>query len=119
MPAAAQQMLLPFAALDFAGRSTVTLSEIALKLGGTAEHFAHLVDDGTLVAIDLSRHVGSRRMIRIPIEEYRRFVVQRLTGQRRAEFLAELTPATRLALAQEVLASLSPAERAALALPAA
>lgn len=119
MPAAAQQLLLPFASLDFASRSTVTLSEIAAKLGGTAEHFGHLVDDGTLVAVELSRHVGSRRMIRIPIEEYRRFVLQRLTGQRRADFLAELPPVTRLALAREVLASLSPAERAAIALPAA
>lgn len=114
MPLPAHQLLLPFASLDFSGREAVTLAEIAAKLGGTSEHYANLVEDGTLVAVDLTRHVGSRRMIRVPIEEYRRFVLSRLTGKRRAEFLDELPTATRRELANEFFASLPEAERAEL-----
>jgi hypothetical protein len=106
MPLPGQQLLLPFASLDFLGRHYVTLSEIAEKLGGTPEHFSNLVDDGTLVAFDLARHVGSRRMIRIPIEEYRRFVVSRLTGKKRAEFLAEVPPDSLSGILDDILAQL-------------
>lgn len=108
------QLLLPFASLDFSGRETVTLAEIAAKLGGSVDHYANLVEDGTLTALDLTRHMGSRRMIRIPIEEYRRFVLSRLTGKRRAEFLDELPNSTRSELADEFVSRMSEPERAAL-----
>ncbi|MBP8257097.1 MAG: hypothetical protein KAX37_07200 [Opitutaceae bacterium] len=98
------QLLLPFASLDFAGRDTVTLGEIARKLGGSLDHFANLVEDGTIVACDLTRHIGGRRMVRVPVEEYRRFVLSRMTTTRRTEFLGELPTATRREIAEECLA---------------
>lgn len=103
------QLLLPFACLDFSGRSTVTLGEIAQKLGGTVQHYANLVDDGTLVALDLKRHTGSRRMIRIPVDEYRRFVLAKLTSHERQAFIAELPPETLRELAAAIAARLSAA----------
>lgn len=104
---AAVQLHLPFACLDFPGRSTVTLAEIAQKLGGTAQHYINLVEDGTITALDLTRHVGSRRMLRIPIEEYQRYVLSRLTRRDRQNFLAELPPETLRELAAEIAARLA------------
>lgn len=85
-----QQLLLPFASLEFPGRGLVTIPEISEKLGCTVQHIINLVEDGTLVSCDLARHVGSRRMIRVPVEEYRSLLLNRLSGTRRKEHLTEL-----------------------------
>jgi hypothetical protein len=45
-------------------------------------------------------------MIRIPIEEYRRFVISRLTGKRRADFLAEVPPESLSGMLDDILAQL-------------
>lgn len=105
--AALQQLRLPFDCLDFPGRATVTLGEIAEKLGGSWQHYSNLVDDGTLVALDLKRHTGSRRVLRVPVDEYRRFVVARLTGPARTEFLAELPRETLREIAACIAARLA------------
>jgi len=91
------QSLLPFASLDFTGRDTVTTPEIARKLGVSVDHLGNMILDGTIVALDLARHRGkSRACYRVAIEEYRKFVLSRLTGEKRHEFLKEL-PASVLA----------------------
>lgn len=95
-----QQLLLPFASLDFPGRNVVTVAEIADKLGVTIQHVLNLIEDGSLIACDLARHVGSRRMVRVPVEEYRTFILKRLTGATRQEFIAGL-PRTTLAQIRE------------------
>lgn len=97
-----QQLLLPFASLDFPGRNVVTVAEIAEKLGATIQHVLNLIEDGSLVACDLARHVGSRRMARVPVEEYRNFILKRLTGASRAEFLTQLPRATLSQIRDEI-----------------
>lgn len=109
-----QRLLLPFASLDIPGRDVVTLGEIARKLGGSIDHYSNLVDDGTIVACDLARHIGGRRMLRVPIEEYRHFVLSRLTGKRRTEFVRELPLITRREIAAECIAHMPPEELAEL-----
>ncbi len=97
-----------FHSLDFPGRTVLYLWEVAQKLGGTVQHYLNLIDSGELVAIDTgSRANGkTRRMLRVPVEEYRNFVVLRLTGPRRTEFIKQLPVSTRLELIEELKASL-------------
>lgn len=102
-----QQLLLGFACLDFSGRSTVTLQEIATKLGISCDTLERQVDDGTLTALDLARHQTSRRLLRIPVDEYRRYVAARLTGPARRQFLAELPTETLREIAREIAARLA------------
>lgn len=107
MPEDPQQLSF-FHSLDFPGRTVLYLWEVAQKLGGTVQHYLNLVDSGELVAIDTgSRANGrTRRMLRIPLEEYRNFVILRLTGPRRAEFIRQLPVSSRLELIEELKASL-------------
>lgn len=102
-----QQLLLPFACLDFSGRSTVTLQEIAQKLGVSCDTLERQIDDGTLVALDLARHQTSRRLLRVPVDEYRRYVLARLTGPARREFIAHLPTETLREIAREIAARLA------------
>ena len=101
------QLSLPFACLDFPGRSTVTAGEIALKLGVTTRHILHLIEDGTIHALDLPRHSGSRSLLRVPVDEYRAFVIAKLTSATRREFIAELPPETLREIAREIAERLS------------
>lgn len=99
----ATQLQLPFDCLDFPGRATVTLAEIATKLGGSTQHYSNLIDDGTLTALDLTGHTGSRRMLRVPVDEYRRFVLACLTNrEKRADFIGELPQRTLLEIRAEI-----------------
>lgn len=104
MPAV--QLSLPFDCLDFPGRATVTVGEIALKTGYTAAHILGHIDAGRLVAID-SKLVGSRRSLRVPIDEYRRWVFSLLTGPTRADFIAELPDHTLRQIAAAIAARLA------------
>lgn len=103
------QTELPFPSLDFSGRGAVTLGEIARKLSFTVEHLSHLVDEGTLVALDGKSKEVSRRALRIPLEEYRQFVLKRLTGPGRTKFIAGLPAATLRELRKEIEAALQQA----------
>lgn len=111
MPAALQ-LLLPFACLDFPGRETVTVWEIAGKLGVTSQHVLDHVDENRLVALD-TKLVASRRNLRVPVDEYRRWVLSLLTGPARRQFLAELPQPVLRDIAAEILTS--PARREFLA----
>ncbi len=97
-----QQLSLEFASLDFPDNRTVTVAQIADKLKCTIPHILNLVDDGTLVACDAARRVGSRRMVRVPVEEYRRFVMKRLSGPSRADFVAGLPRTTLVQIREEI-----------------
>jgi len=87
--AAEQQLSLPFACLDFPGRDTVAIWEIAAKIGKTVRHVLDHVDAGKLVALD-SALVKSRRSLRVPVDEYRRWVLTLLTGPAQKTISAEL-----------------------------
>jgi hypothetical protein len=104
MPAV--QLSLPFDCLDFSGRDTVTVWEIAAKLGFTAQHVLDHIDDGRLAAINSSLAL-SRRNLRVPIDEYRRWVLSLLTTQNRTKFLEELPDATLREVVREGLAILA------------
>jgi len=106
MPTAVQ-LSLPFACLDFFGRGAVTAGEIADKLGCTPRHIIHLIEDGSIVGLDVTRHLGSKRMLRVPVDEYRRYVIGRLNGAGRSEFIAELPEATLREIAREIAARLA------------
>ena len=76
--------------IDFPGRRVVTVYEIASALRVAPQHVTNLVEDGTLSAYDLNRAAGTRRLLRVSIEEYRRFLACRLIGPGRIRFLEAL-----------------------------
>ena len=47
------------------GKRTVTVRECALTLGVTTDHVHHLIQDGTLLAVDVSRAGDARRHRRV------------------------------------------------------
>lgn len=106
MIAAAQQLALPFACLDFPDRTSVSVQEIAAKLGVTAQHVLDHIDAGKLVALDTAIS-GTRRNPRVAVDEYRRWVLSLLTAPARRTFLAELPHATLRELQQEIAAILA------------
>lgn len=66
--------------LDFLGRTTVLLTEIARKLGCTVRHLNNEVDSGALTVLDLRGPDSVRRCPRVPIECYRDYICRRLSG---------------------------------------
>ncbi len=97
-----------FASLDFPGRTTLHLGEIAGKLGCTVQHLLNEIDQNAFVGIDLKGAEATRRAIRVPIECYRTYVLSRLTGpvDFKMKFLRELPIATRRELIGELTLSL-------------
>jgi hypothetical protein len=104
----ATEQLTFFQSLDFPGRTTVTLAEIGERLGCTVQHLLNEIDSGSLAGLDLKRSGVSRRTIRVPVECYRNYVLQKLTGpvDFRMRFLRELPAAARRELIRELQASL-------------
>lgn len=103
-----QQLAFPFASLDFEGYTILTVDQIATKLRFTAQHILNLVDQGEIVAIDGKSKKATRRECRIAIEEYRAFIMKRLTGPASVskEFISQLPRDVRLALITELKESL-------------
>ena len=95
-----------FASLDFPGRSTLMLREIAVRLGVTVAHLLNEVESGELVALDLKRRGVSRRCVRVPAEGYRDYVLRKLTSRDRAELLKGLPRVVRAQLIEELKESL-------------
>lgn len=103
------QLAFPFASLDFEGFTILTVDQIAQKLRYTPKHILNLVEQGELVAVDGKSKGVTRRDCRIPIENYRAFIVARLTGptpQMRA-FIHELPRHVRIELMREIKESLA------------
>ncbi|AHF94205.1 hypothetical protein OPIT5_08255 [Opitutaceae bacterium TAV5] len=103
----AEQLQL-FASLDFPGRSTLMLGEIADRLGCSHRHLLNKIDDGSLVIIDLATSGRSRRTARVPIEAYRTFIVKHLSGpmDARMQFLKDLPRPVLAELFEEIKALL-------------
>jgi hypothetical protein len=95
-----------FASLDFPGRSTLMLWEIAGRLGVSDRHLAGEVDNGELVALDLKTRGIARRCIRVPVEGYRDYVLRKLTDRTRTNLLKALPRAARAQLIKELQESL-------------
>lgn len=98
-----------FASLDFPGRTTVMLWEIAERLGCSIKHLWELVDNNELAGVDISSSHVSRRAVRVPVECYRDFIIRRLTGpvDIKMQFLRDLPVATRRQLIRELERSLT------------
>jgi len=104
----AEQLQFPFfASLDFPGRSTLMLGEIAERLGVTIQHLLNEVASNELVGLDLKGRAVSRRAIRVPVESYRDYVLRKLTGPMRADLLVSLPRAVREQLVEELKESLN------------
>jgi excisionase family DNA binding protein len=68
--------------LDFDGRNALRIEEVAERLAVTSRHVSHLIEEGTLQAVDVRSGLAGREKQRpcwrIPIESYREFVRRRL-----------------------------------------
>lgn len=97
-----------FASLDFPGRSTLYLWEIADRLGCTVRHLLNEIDCGSFVGLDLAAHGSNRRAIRVPVECYRAYIVKRLTGPAdvRMQFLRDVPAHLRRQLIEDLKLSL-------------
>ena len=103
----AEQLLFPFfASLDFPGRSTLMLHEIARRVGLTVAHLLGEIERGELTALDFKSKGVSRRCVRVPVECYRDYILRKLTGEQRATLIKALPRAVREQLARELQASL-------------
>lgn len=113
MPA---EQLTFFSSLDFPGRTTLGLAEIAQRLGCTVTHLLNEVDRGAFVGLNIAAADSKRRAMRVPVECYRAYVLGKLTGpvDVRMQFLVELPIVSRTEVACAIYRSLSPAERKAL-----
>lgn len=92
-----------FACLDFEGRVTLSVREVALRLGYTTRHVIGWIESGELAAFDgRGTAKATRAAWRIPIDAYRDFVRARITGPGRQAFLAALPKATLRELLREI-----------------
>lgn len=104
----AEQLQFPFSSLDFPGRMSLRVEEVAQKLGVTAKHITDLIIEGKLRALDVSGLGASRACYRIPIECYRDYVVRSLGEPiEQMRLLRELPRATLIELQREIKAYLA------------
>ena len=102
MPHAPQQLEFPFYSLDFPGRWTLKVGEVAERLGVSEQHILNLIDEGEFRALNLAPG-RSRKLIRIPIEAYRDFILRTFSGEARNGYLRTLPYQTLLALQNDLL----------------
>ena len=103
----AEQLTFVFASLDFPGRTTLSLGEIALRLGCSVDHLLNEVEHGALVGVDLKGAKATRRNVRVPLEAYRAYVIARMTGPFRQQFLRDLPRHVLETLAREIKEALA------------
>jgi hypothetical protein len=103
------QLSFPYASLDFEGHTILTADMIAAKLNYSVQHILNLVDDGSLVALDGKGRKSTRRSCRVPLENYRKFIMDRLTGPtpEMREFIHQLPRHVRVELMREIKESLA------------
>lgn len=102
----AEQQAFPFPSIDFEGFTVLTVDQIAKKLRWSSQHILNLVEQGDPVAIDGRSANVTRRNCRITIEAYRAWVIRRMTGPFRHEFIRDLPRHVRIELIQNLTASL-------------
>lgn len=98
-----EQLAFPFASLDFPGRVSLRVEEVARKLGLTTRHLTDLISEGKLHALDHRSKDAGRACYRIPIEAYRDYVAGCVTSPvERLRLLRDLPRATLLELQREI-----------------
>ena len=82
MDAAAPQLQFEFPSLDFPGRTALYPQEVADRAGLSLQHILDLIEEGVIVAIDFSGrgNLTDRRTLRIPLENWRAFLLSRKTA---------------------------------------
>ena len=103
------QQLTFFASLDFPGRTTLKLVEIAERVGCTVQHLLNQIDEGKFAGLNIAAKGAARREMRIPVECYRNWVIGCLTDKEvdlRMRFLRDLPAAVRRDLIDQLRASL-------------
>jgi hypothetical protein len=98
-----EQMAFPFSSLDFPGRTTVGLAEMAQRLGCSVDHLLNEAEHGALCGLDLKGVNATRRSIRVPIESYRAYVLTRMTGPFRRDFIRDLPAHIKRELRREMI----------------
>ncbi|MDP2226801.1 MAG: hypothetical protein Q8J78_04935 [Moraxellaceae bacterium] len=106
----AEQLAFPFASLDFPGRTTLGLGEIAKRIGCSVDHLLNEVEHGALCGIDLKGAKATLRFIRVPVEAYRAYVLQRMTGEFRRNFIRDLPAHVKRELRREMIGASDKAE---------
>ena len=98
------QIEFPYVSLDFPGVSTVRVLDIAARTGFSHDHIFRQIEQGLLTAIDARNRSTSRKCVRVPIEEYRAWVMRNLTGPStlRSEFLDSLPKPVLRALHDDI-----------------
>ena len=91
-----------FPSLDFQGRTVLYMQEIAEKIGVTRQQVSNLADTGELGWLNVAANLDTRPCKRIPIEHYRNFIVRRMNGEMRMEFLGALPVMTLIELKTEI-----------------
>lgn len=100
-----QQLVIPFGSLAFANCTSLKPQQIAYKWGCSCNHIKRLIDKGQMGEIDISVNRDKKWSI-VPVEEYAAFILNRMSGRGRAEFLRTLPSATLREHANECLAVL-------------
>lgn len=85
-----EQLELPFRSLDFPDRRTLSLAEVAGRLGVSIQHVLDWITEGEFAGIDISGKDARRKTWRIPVESYRDFIIRRLHGAKRDDLLRQL-----------------------------
>ncbi len=98
-----EQMIFPFPSLDFPGRAMIPIWEMAKKLGKSTDHLLNEVEHGALVGVDFKGAKASRRDIGVPIESYRQYILTRMTGEFRRDFIRDLPAGVKRQLRWEMI----------------
>lgn len=96
------QLEFPFFSLDFVDRATLSVREVAAKLGCSERHIHDLIDEGEFGCINLSPG-GLRAFRRIPVEAYRDFILRNFSGDLRRSFMRTLPRDTLKLLQNDII----------------
>lgn len=100
------QLEFPFYSLDFPERFTLRVGEVAARLGVSEQHILNLIDEGQFGSLNLAPD-RARKLIRIPIETYRDFILRTYSGDNRINFLRSLPKASLQALQNDIITILN------------
>jgi hypothetical protein len=81
MEATKSQLEFEWPSLDFPGRTALYPHECAARVGLSLQHIYDLIEEGDLIGVDFSgkNNLTDRRTLRIPLEEWRKFLLSRKT----------------------------------------
>lgn len=98
-----EQLQFAFPSLDFPGRVSLRVDEVATRLYLSPQHVIDDIVEGKLQALDLRGTGSQRAYYRIPIECYRDYILRSVTDPTsRMRLMRELPKATLRELRREI-----------------